>query len=256
MNGAQASDIARRALACLDLTALADDMAAAAVAPLAARALTRHGAVAAICTWPRFAAAARAALGPSSVKLASVANFPAGAARPAEARAEASRAIADGADEIDLVFPWRAFLAGDRARAGDVVAAVADALPARARLKVILETGGLARPDSIVEAAALAVAHGAHMLKTSTGKISAGATPEAARLLFAAATSAPRPVGVKVSGGVRTLADAATYLALADEAFGRADVLAATFRIGASGLLDHLLAALDGGPAPAPAKGY
>ncbi|MCM0021875.1 MAG: deoxyribose-phosphate aldolase, partial [Tagaea sp.] len=95
---------------------------------------------------------------------------------------------------------------------------------------------------------------GADFLKTSTGKIAQGATPEAARVLLEA--SKRGRVGVKISGGVRTAADAAAYLALAAEIRGPQWAGPSTFRFGASGLLDALLAELDGRAAPAPAKGY
>jgi deoxyribose-phosphate aldolase len=83
------------------------------------------------------------------------------------------------------------------------------------------------------------------MLKTSTGKIATGATPEAARVLLAAGG------GFKVSGGVRNIADARIYLSLADEIRGVGWARPDNFRIGASGLLDVLLAALDGRTAAA-----
>jgi deoxyribose-phosphate aldolase len=201
--------------------------------------------VAAVCLWPRFVAQARVALGNGPVRVATVANFPSGARPPAEVAAEIRRAVADGADEIDVVLEHAALARGDAETARAGLAAARDAAGDR-RLKVILETGALATPELIGRAAALAIEHGADMLKTSTGKVAVGATPEAVALLLRAAKGAPRPVGVKVSGGVRTPADAAGYLALADDIMGPGWASPATFRIGASSLLDALLAELDG----------
>ncbi|HEU0222947.1 MAG TPA: deoxyribose-phosphate aldolase, partial [Paracoccaceae bacterium] len=123
-------------------------------------------------------------------------------------------------------------------------------------LKAILETGVLGEEGLIRQAAELAVAGGADFLKTSTGKVAVNATPRAVRILLEVIRDAGRPVGLKPSGGVRSLADAAGYLGLADEIMGEGWAGPQTFRIGASGLLDVLVAALSGGEAPRPSEGY
>ena len=120
---------------------------------------------------------------------------------------------------------------------------------------MILESGEIADPAKIRAAADLALAAGADFVKTSTGKVAVNATPEAARLLLEAVRDLARPTGVKVSGGIRTVADAAVYLELADRIMGPAWVRPETFRFGASGLLADVLATLDG-TAPAAATGY
>lgn len=245
---------AATALACLDLTDLADGCTAADVAALCAKATTPHGAVAAVCVWPRFVEQARAAL-PREVAVATVVNFPYGADRVVPVVAETEQALADGADEIDVVLPYRAFAEGR----ADVAAAMLDAVRVATGpklMKVILETGMLHEPGVIRRAADLAIAEGADFLKTSTGKVATGATPEAARVMLDAIAASSARVGLKVSGGVRTLEDAETYLGLAREAMGPNWPRPRTFRIGASGLLTALLAALDGAAAPEPAKGY
>jgi deoxyribose-phosphate aldolase len=145
--------------------------------------------------------------------------------------------VADGAAEVDVVAPWRAWAAGDAAVAERLVAGCAAEAPV---LKVILETGSLDSPDAARELAALALGAGARFVKTSTGKHGQGATPEAARALLDA-VAAHGSGGVKVSGGVRTAAGAAGYLALADAALGPAWATPETFRIGASSLVDDLL---------------
>jgi deoxyribose-phosphate aldolase len=116
--------------------------------------------------------------------MAAVANFPAGAASVEQAAAETAAAIADGADEVDVVFPYRALLAGDAAVGLALVQRCRDACGDRALLKVILESGQLGSPDMLRRAADIAVAGGAHFLKTSTGKTLPGATPEAAAVLL------------------------------------------------------------------------
>ena len=106
------AEVAATALACLDLTDLSDSCDEADIQTLCARARTSAGDAAAVCVWPRFAAAARRELSASRVKVAVVANFPTGAERVAPVTAEIETAVADGADEIDVVLPYRAFAEG------------------------------------------------------------------------------------------------------------------------------------------------
>jgi deoxyribose-phosphate aldolase len=247
---------ARRALACLDLTDLSDDASEASAKRLCERAVTPFGPVAAVCLWPRFVVTARRGLAGTPVKVATVVNFPAGGEKTLEVVEEARQAAADGADEVDLVIPWRAVAAGRPGFAETMVARVRAALPAHVRLKAILETGDLADAALIRTAAEAAVAGGADFLKTSTGKTTVSATPEAVAVLIDVIRAAPRPVALKVSGGVRTLADAKAYLAQVDAGLGACWATPATFRFGASGLLDALTAALQGAAAPKPAAGY
>lgn len=244
-----ARQTALRALAALDLTSLNDLDDAAAVAKLCARANTPHGAVAAVCVWPRFAAQAKAALAGTSTKVACVANFPSGSEARADVLDRVRQTLAAGADEIDLVFPYREWQRGETVKAETMVASVKEICGTK-KLKLILETGAFSDLARLATACKLALEAGADMLKTSTGKIAAGATPEAARVLLEAGG------GFKAAGGVRTLDDAALYLALADEIRGPDWATPDNFRIGASGLLDVLLATLDGTAAVAAKQGY
>lgn len=236
---------AMRALHLLDLTDLADTCREAAVDDLCTRAATPHGPVAAICTWPRFVAQARKRLAGSPVKIATVINFPDGGDAIERAINDAREALRDGADEIDLVLPWRAFLAGDAATAREMIAAVADETGPDHLLKVILETGALGTPEAIAGASRLAIAAGANFIKTSTGKFAVSATPQAAAIMLEEIRACARPVGFKAAGGVRTLAEANIYLALADRIMGPHWATPTTFRLGASSLLDALLADID-----------
>lgn len=247
--------VARRALASLDLTDLTDDCDAAAIERLCDRAVTRHGPVAAVCIWPRFIAQARSLLAGTGVKIATVVNFPSGDEEPGKVEADICAAIADGADEIDLVIPYRALVAGRDGVAREMVALARAAAP-RATLKVILETGALRDPDRIEQASNLAIAEGADFIKTSTGKVKLNATPGAARIMLEAIAGSDRPVGLKPAGGLKTVEDAAEYLALADEIMGAGWATPRTFRFGASGVLDAILATLDGEAAPEQGGAY
>jgi deoxyribose-phosphate aldolase len=246
---------ARVALRCLDLTSLNDGDDEAEVARLCARAQGAHGPVAAVCVWPRLAAFARARL-PPSIAVAAVANFPAGGTDVDAALREVGQIVDAGAQELDVVLPWRALLAGDDARATELLCAARHASHGL-RLKVILETGELRSAAMILRAARLALHSGADFLKTSTGKTPVGATPQALRLMLQAigddARSAGR-VGVKASGGIRRVADALPYIALCTQALGVQALQPQRFRIGASSLLDDIEALLGGTPgASAPA---
>lgn len=247
---------ARRALACLDLTDLADNCSEGAIFALCKRARTRHGPVAAICIWPRFVGDAARLLAESGIKIATVINFPQGGDNIERAIADTHEALRDGADEIDLVMPYHAFLRGDAEGASQMIAAVAAELSEQHVLKVILETGALGSGDNIAAASRLAIAAGADFLKTSTGKIATSATPEAAEIMLAQIKASEQAVGFKASGGVRSVADAALYLGLADRAMGAGWAGPETFRLGASALLDALLAAIDGEAAPTPGGAY
>ncbi|MBA5776253.1 deoxyribose-phosphate aldolase [Stappia sp. F7233] len=241
--------IAKRALPLVDLTNLNDDCTAKDVAILCDRAVTAHGNVAAICIWPRFVADARPLLAGSGVKIATVVNFPHGGEKTLEVVDETAKAVADGADEIDLVMAYGAFKAGRPGFAEEQIRRVRKAA-GEAKLKVILETGEIGDPLLIHAASQLAVDAGADFIKTSTGKVAVNATPEAAEIMLTVIEENRRhgriDVGFKPAGGIRTIADAGAYLAIADKILGANWVCAQTFRFGASGLLDALVAALDG----------
>jgi deoxyribose-phosphate aldolase len=248
--------LARRVLPLIDLTSLTGEEDEARIVALCRQARTPAGDVAAVCIYGGWAALAARELAGTPVALAVVTNFPDGAADPVRARAEAAQAVADGADEVDVVLAYNAWLAGDEAGALAVVEASRAAAPPPIRLKAILETGRLERPEVIRAAALAAIDAGADFVKTSTGKLQPGATPDAARAMLEAIAERGGAAGFKASGGVRTIAQAGEYLALADALLGPAWAGPGTFRFGASGLLDDVLAALGEAPEGSDAGGY
>jgi deoxyribose-phosphate aldolase len=190
------------------------------------------------------------ALDGTAVKVATVANFPAGGTNVSRISGDIAEALDDGAQEIDLVLPWKAFLSGEEGLAEDMVSE-ARASCGAAVLKVILETGAFPDQAAIAAAARLAIAAGADFLKTSTGKhppgkTAMGATPEAARTLLHVIKSAERAVGLKLSGGIRSLADAQLYLSLVDGEMGAEWASPGRLRIGASSLHGALVDAIIG----------
>jgi deoxyribose-phosphate aldolase len=265
MQGARPLESAARiALRCLDLTSLSDTDGEAEVAALCRRAQSPFGAVAAVCVWPRLAAFARRQL-PPHIAVAAVANFPAGGSDVAAALRDVRQIAEAGAQEVDVVLPWRALRDGDAAAAEELLRAVRRACEGL-RLKVILESGELRDDALVARAAGLALDCGADLLKTSTGKTPVGATPAAALSMLQAIVAramARDRAGLKVSGGIRRVADALPYIELCRSHLGEAALqpqrLGETwqpprFRIGASSLLDDIEAVLGGMAAP-PAAG-
>jgi len=236
-----------RLLACLDLTRLTPDDDPAAVEAFCASANHRHGAPAAVCIRPEFVVCAVKTLIAQGLRdrgrVATVANFPGGDG-PRDAVAKTiDTALADGADEIDLVLPWRDVAAGQLADASRLLSEARDRTAGRT-LKVILETGALS-PAAIDRAADLALDHGVDFLKTSTGFGHPGADPEAALRLLDRIAANHASCGLKVSGGIRTPDEADSYLALAERRMGQDWPDPHRFRIGASGLFGALIEALD-----------
>jgi deoxyribose-phosphate aldolase len=198
-----------------------------------------------VCIWPRFVAQAAERLRDSGVRVATVVNFPAGGTDVGGTVAQTVQAVADGADEIDLVLPYPSFLAGHTSVAVSMVQAVRIAAQPPMKLKVILESGEYPDLEHVAAAARIAIETDADFVKTSTGKSAVAATMAAAVTILEQIRRSGRPVGIKPSGGIRTVDDAARYLAIADEMMGPAWATPATFRFGASGLLDALEAAIQ-----------
>lgn len=248
-------EIALRALKLLDLTNLNDDCSEADIEALCARANGVYGKTAAVCIWPRFVAQAKNLLEGTGIRVATVVNFPVGGTDTNAVVEETKAALASGADEVDLVFPYAAFLAGDHETASGQIKAIKALIKPPCLLKVILETGKLIHEPLIKNASNLAIAAGADFIKTSTGKVSVNATPQTARIMLRAIKVSGKPVGFKPAGGMKTTEDTGEYLALADEILGSDWASPATLRFGASGVLTDLIAAIEGKSA-ALVKGY
>lgn len=251
--------IARQALGLMDLTSLNDDDDSARIQALCRRADTPAGRPAALCLYPAFIEDAQReldALGLTRhVRIATVTNFPEGAPNAERAARETRLAVAAGADEVDVVFPYRALLDGAPDVGRLLVEACREACGG-ATLKVILESGELKDPALIRQAAEIAIAAGADFIKTSTGKVAVNATLEAAEIMLETIRASGRDVGFKAAGGIRTTEDAKAYLELAARVMGDDWAKPAHFRFGASGLLDALLATLEVGETKAPQDGY
>jgi deoxyribose-phosphate aldolase len=202
--------------------------------------------VAAICVYSDLARIAAEELKGTGIHVASVAtSFPSGRASLDVKLADVRYAIAEGADEVDMVIDRGAFLAGNYDLVYSEIVAVKEACGGGARLKVILETGELATYDNVRRASWLAMLAGADFIKTSTGKVSPAATLPVTMVMLEAVRdfreAHGRQVGVKPAGGIRTAKDAIRYLVLVNETAGEDWLDPDWFRLGASSLLNDLL---------------
>ncbi|MDD2246445.1 MAG: deoxyribose-phosphate aldolase [Proteiniphilum sp.] len=200
--------------------------------------------VAAICVYPNFVNIVKEAL-TANVKIACVSGgFPSSQTFTEVKVAETSLAVADGADEIDIVFNIGLFLDEDYEKLCEEISEIKEACR-NAPLKVILETGALKTSEKIHKASILSLYSGADFLKTSTGKGYLGATPEAVYVMCHAIKSyyskTGLMIGLKVSGGIATAEDAVKYYTIVKEVLGEEWCNKNLFRIGASRLSDVLL---------------
>jgi deoxyribose-phosphate aldolase len=140
----------------------------------------------------------------SAVKVCTVIGFPLGANHTSTKLAEAHTALSQGATELDMVIHIGALKAAQNESVSADIRAICDAAHAsNAICKVIIETCLLTEEEK-VRACRLAATVGADFVKTSTGFSTAGATVQDIALMR---TVVGPHIGVKASGGIRTLAD-------------------------------------------------
>jgi deoxyribose-phosphate aldolase len=200
--------------------------------------------VAAICVYPNFVKTVRSVLTAEGVQVACVSGcFPASQSFIEVKIAETALAIADGADEIDIVLNLGAFLSGDYEEAATEIQEQRSTARA-ALLKVILETGALKDPELIRKASILSLFSGADFLKTSTGKEYPGADLRAAYILCSVLKEYfdkyGEKRGVKFSGGIRSAEEAVKYYCIVEALLGKEWLDNKLFRIGASSLVGSL----------------
>jgi deoxyribose-phosphate aldolase len=200
---------------------------------------------AAVCVYPNLVRAAKSYVGESGVNVAAVATaFPSGAMPLRVKLQDTKAAVAEGADEIDMVIDRGAFLAGEFGRVADEIAAVKEACGA-AHLKVILETGELGTYDNVRFASDIAMNAGADFIKTSTGKVQPAATLPVTLIMLEAIRdfffATGRRIGMKPAGGIRTAKEALAYLVMLSETLGDDWMTPELFRFGASTLANDVV---------------
>lgn len=206
--------------------------------------------VAAICVYPNFAEVVRDTLEVEHVNIACVSGgFPSSQTFTEVKIAETAMAIADGADEIDIVIPVGQFLSGDYESMCDEISELKETCKER-HLKVILETGALKSAENIKKASILSMYSGADFIKTSTGKMQPAATPEAAYVMCEAIRDyyeqTGNKIGFKPAGGINTVNDALIYYTIVREVLGEEWLNNKLFRLGTSRLANLLLSDILG----------
>lgn len=206
--------------------------------------------VAAICVYPNMAEIVNDALEADDVKIACVSGgFPSSQTFTEVKVAETAIAIHTGADEIDIVMPAGKFLSGDYESLCDEIEEL-KAVCGDKTLKVILEAGILGCASNIKKAAILAMYAGADFIKTSTGKESVGATPEAAFIMCKAIKEYFLETGIKIgfkaAGGINTVKEALKYYTIVKDVLGEEWLDEGLFRIGTSRLANILLSDIIG----------
>ncbi|MBL7138836.1 MAG: deoxyribose-phosphate aldolase [Bacteroidales bacterium] len=199
---------------------------------------------AAVCIFSPFVKTARRELSGSGIRVATVAGgFPHGQISLKAKLEEVAFAMDQGADEIDIVFSRGTFLAGHQQQVSDEISAIRESCSNKI-LKVILETGELGTGQLISEASDLALRAGADFIKTSTGKIPAGATEQGVKIMlerihnYYETTGLRR--GIKPSGGISDPTRALIFYQLVESNLGEAWLSRELFRIGASRLAGKL----------------
>jgi deoxyribose-phosphate aldolase len=206
---------------------------------------------AAICIYPRFVDFVKDKLTGTNIKTATVATaFPSGQV-PVELKIqEVKYCIEQGADEIDMVISRGEFLSNNYKLVSDEISNISELCKTgrngkKIHLKVILETGELKTADNIYLASVLAINAGADFIKTSTGKISPAATPEAAFVMLTVISDhynkTGKRIGFKPAGGIRTTDEALQYISMVKNILGEEWLTPELFRIGASSLLNNLI---------------
>lgn len=206
--------------------------------------------LATICVYPNFAKMVSETLSVEGVEVACVSGgFPSSQTFQEIKVAETALALHEGATEIDMVLSVGAFLEGDYETCADEIAEM-KAVCGEYDLKVILETGALQTAENIKRASILSIYAGADFIKTSTGKISVSATPEAAYVMCQTIKEYFKETGVRIgfkaAGGVSTVDDALTYYTIVRELLGKEWLDENLFRIGTSRLANLLIQAITG----------
>jgi deoxyribose-phosphate aldolase len=241
-NFSSKKEAVRFALGCIDLTTLEGSDTTKRIEQLCNKAIQYQ--TAAVCVYPVFVKQAKKLLKNSAIKVASVAgSFPSGQS-PIEIKvAEVEYAIAQGADEIDIGISRGLFLEEKYETVYNEIVTLKKACK-NAHLKVILETGELIEPNLIYKASILAMRAGADYIKTSTGKITINATPEAFFVMLDAIfhffNDTKREVGIKPAGGITDVNTTLLYLKLLSKTLNINWLSNNLFRIGASRLATQL----------------
>ncbi|MEG2479366.1 MAG: deoxyribose-phosphate aldolase [Mucinivorans sp.] len=228
-------------LSCTDHTTLSERDTPASVAAFTAEAIKLKVLPAAICVYPSLVESVGVALGDSPIALAAVCGaFPSGQTYMEVKLLETAMAVENGAEEVDMVINIGAILEGQDDVARSEIEAMVEEIDSDALLKVIIESGTLLSNEKIAQASWVAMCGGADFIKSSTGKSSAGASPEAVAVMCVAIKEfyeqTGKRVGIKCSGGINTMDHALLYYNIVREVLGSEWLTPSLLRFGSSRL--------------------
>lgn len=253
--GASNSELLKRMFGCIDLTSLNTTDCSNYIEDFCEKVLTfpnhfpEMPNVAAVCVFPVFASIPAKVLKKLNVQKAVVsAGFPTSQTFLDVKVEETKRAVFFGATEVDIVISVGEFLEGNYEFVSEEIRTIKAAM-GNAHLKVIIESGALSTPENIWKASLIAMESGADFIKTSTGKLSPAATPEAAWVMAHAIKAFEmrhkRTIGFKPAGGIVTVSDALIYWRIMDKVLGEKWLNPTLFRIGASRLANNILTEIE-----------
>lgn len=229
----------------LDVTYLEDKTNSAALLDLCEAIKAAPCLAAAICVYQRDLMLVKSALKGYQINFACVINFPSGNSPVHQIQTEIKEAIDLGATELDVVAPYRQFLVGDKKETREFITFCRDNIPREILFKLILETGEINDAEAIYQFSLMACESGVDFIKTSTGKVKQGASLEATQKMLLAIKDyyqhTNKCVGIKVSGGIRSIEDAVPYVEQFNSLLRKDWLVPELFRIGASQLFHVIL---------------
>lgn len=244
------TELAKLTLSCLDLTELSDSCTAENINSLCQKAQgfvegkKQIPQTPAVCVWPAWVALSRKLL-PTNIKIASVVNFPTGDFELTQTQKEIELILCSAGDEIDWVFPYKNFLAGDNKYCENYIREVRKHCGVKT-LKVIFESGAFLNQEKLMSACELCLDNGADFLKTSTGKIPQGADINSAKIMVTSINNylnknPTKTLSLKPSGGLKVVADVVPYMQIIEDNWGFSAINSIRFRIGASGIWNNIV---------------
>ena len=235
--------VLKKILEVIDLTNLDYNCSFDDINNLKNKALNPYKSVASCCVWPKFVSDLKKDLQNTGIKLCTVLNFPNGDLKFNDIKFQIEKTINDGVDEIDFVIPYNSILEGDFKSLEEIILNFKNCNiinKNNIQLKAIIETGELKSEKLIRKISSFLAKNNINFIKTSTGKVKVNATPKSAEIILKTIKNLKKEnfVGLKVSGGIKTINEAIIYMDLCKKIMGEKWLSKKFFRIGTSSLLD------------------
>lgn len=227
----------KKFLSVLDVTLLDENTTLEKIQELCGK--VKDSKIASVCVRPEWVKAAKDCLGDTDIKICTVLNYPHGEDSNEEVAEAGRQAVANGAEELDVVVPYDVLPYDEGFAIKTMISDLVESCP-KTTIKAIIETGALKSRADIIKAAGAAASGGADFIKTSTGATEIGATPEAVEAILDFMNMYPGKIGIKISGGVSSPEIAAKYWDQAEKVMGSHWCHKKRFRLGSSGLFEKI----------------